>query len=102
MQGKGRYSAKLHTDLSKCESAKFRKRERERAEVESHLKVTAMTRTRDVLCQRKCLKHPEVFPVSQPSLITHNAVTFVFKGHEKLNSFHTSINFVEDFTCPND
>lgn len=59
-----------------------------------------MTWRRDVLCQRKSLQDPKVFPVSRPSLITHNAVTLVFKGREKQDSFHTSINFVEDFALP--
>lgn len=56
-----------------------------------------MTWRRDVLYQRKSSQDPKVFPVSQPSLITHNAVTLVFKGHEKQDSFHMSINIVEDF-----
>lgn len=52
--------------------------------------------------KEKSLLDPKVFPVSEPSLITHNTVTLVFKGREKQDSIHTSINFVRDFTCPND
>lgn len=53
-----------------------------------------MTWRLDGLVKEKSLLDSKVFPVSQPSLITHNAVTLVFEGHEKQESFHTSINFL--------
>lgn len=45
--------------------------------------------------KEKSSLHPEVFPVSRPSRITHNAVTSVFKGGEKQDSFHTSVKLNE-------
>lgn len=60
-------------------------------------------RERDVLkvpksrrVKEKSSLHLNVFPVSRPSRITHNAVTSVFKGGEKQESFHTSVNFNEE------
>lgn len=46
------------------------------------------------LVKEMSLRDPKVFPVSQPSLITHKAVTLVFKGREKQEPIHTSINSV--------
>lgn len=46
--------------------------------------------------KEKSFLHPKVFPVSRPSRITHNAVTSVFKGGEKQESFHASVNFNEE------
>lgn len=67
----------LNTEREKVRVRKERQRER------GFKDVIAMTWKLDVLHQRKALQDGEVFPVSPPRLITHKAVTLVFKGHGK-------------------
>lgn len=75
-------------------------REREGREVESEgsfERVIAMTWSLDVFGSKgKSLADPKVFPVSQASLITHKAVTSVFKGRGKQEAIHTSVSPTED------
>lgn len=52
-----------------------------------------MTWSLDVFWSKgESLQDPEVFPVSQPSRITHKAVTSVFKGRGKQEAIHTSVS----------